>query len=39
MRVTSLRNPGIRAALVAALLFGAGTPIAKPALDIGHGRA
>lgn len=29
MRLTSLRNPGVQAALVAALLFGAGTPIAK----------
>ncbi len=27
--MTSLRNPGVQAALVAALLFGAGTPIAK----------
>ncbi len=29
MRLTSLRNPGVQAALAAALLFGAGTPIAK----------
>lgn len=27
--MTSLRNPGVQAALAAALLFGAGTPIAK----------
>lgn len=29
MRMPALRNPGVRAALVAALLFGAGTPAAK----------
>ena len=29
MRLTSLRNAGVQAALVAAVLFGAGTPIAK----------
>ena len=29
MRLTSLRNTGVQAALAAALLFGAGTPIAK----------
>ena len=29
MRLASLRNPGVQAALSAALLFGAGTPIAK----------
>lgn len=29
MRLTALRNPGVQAALVAALLFGAGTPVAK----------
>ncbi len=29
MRLTSLRNPGVQAALAAALLFGAGTPVAK----------
>lgn len=29
----SLRNPGVRAALLSALLFGAGTPLAKLLLD------
>jgi drug/metabolite transporter (DMT)-like permease len=29
VRLTSLRNPGVQAALLAALLFGAGTPVAK----------
>ncbi|WP_137844709.1 DMT family transporter [Microbacterium sp. 2FI] len=33
MRLTSLRNPGVQAALVAAVLFGAGTPVAKILLD------
>lgn len=33
MRLHSLRNPGVQAALAAALLFGAGTPIAKLLLD------
>ena len=32
MPLNSLRNPGVQAALAAALLFGAGTPIAKPML-------
>lgn len=36
VRLTSLRNPGVQAAFVAALLFGAGTPIAKLLLaDVG----
>jgi drug/metabolite transporter (DMT)-like permease len=29
MRLASLRNPGVQAALAAAILFGAGTPLAK----------
>ena len=29
MRLASLRNPGVQAALAAAVLFGAGTPVAK----------
>jgi drug/metabolite transporter (DMT)-like permease len=33
VRVNSLRNPGVQAALAAALLFGAGTPIAKLLLE------
>ncbi|WP_457100879.1 EamA family transporter [Microbacterium sp. P5_E9] len=33
MKLASLRNPGVLAALAAAALFGAGTPIAKLLLD------
>src|SRR4051812_7681746 len=33
MATNSLRNPGVQAALAAAVLFGAGTPIAKLLLD------
>lgn len=33
MRVAALRNPGVRAGIAAALLFGTGTPIAKLLLD------
>ena len=33
MALASLRNPGVQAALASALLFGAGTPLAKQLLD------
>jgi drug/metabolite transporter (DMT)-like permease len=33
VRLASLRNPGIQAALASAVLFGAGTPLAKLLLD------
>lgn len=33
MRLPSLRNPGVQAGLAAAVLFGAGTPLAKLLLD------
>jgi drug/metabolite transporter (DMT)-like permease len=33
MRLSAIRNPGVQAALLSAVLFGAGTPIAKLFLD------